>query len=417
MTRRKAGILLLCAAAAVEAVAAGPAAADSTAGQSNLLERLNRFNDRMLERVAENQNPTAGSKARIIFTTPPLGSVPEYGFGLGVGAALVFKTDYDAPLLYTSKVPLTARLGLTDPFSYTVMCSPVIYFNQNKLKVAAELSYRQANEYYFGIGYSTNRRQERALSLTGYQSRRVEFSPEVQWRVCDAGVYMGFVGDLIYDRMSRPGTFLTQDAEYIASGGDADGLTMTDVGVGVDVAYDTRDDAKGAFRGVYVGLRGVVYGKWIGSDHNYGRVWLDYRQYVPVGGPRSVLSWGVSSSNAAGGDTPWARYATVGDLYYTRGYYSYQYRDRSVLKAHVEFRYMFNFATEAGRQLLNRFGVACWTGLAALGPNPLRYEGVLPELGAGLRLKINYRLNFHLDFGYDAHDHCARRYFGLTETF
>ena len=398
-------------------MAAGGTAADTVAAAGGFVQKLNDFNDRTLERIAENQNPRAGSKARIIFTTPPLGSVPEYGFGLGVGAAAIFKTDYSQPLLYTSKVPLTVRFGFTDPFSYTIACNPTLYFNSNKLKVAAQISYRQANEYYFGIGYSTNRRQEHSRGITGYQSRRWEFSPEVQWRLGGSDVYMGLVGDLICDNVRHPGTFLQSDALYIDAGGDENGLKMTDVGVGAEVTYDTRDDAKSAFSGVYISLRGIAYGKWMGSDSNYGRVSLDYRQYMRLGGRRNVLSWGASSSNAIGGDVPWTRFATVGDLYYTRGYYSYQYRDHSVLKAHIEYRYMFDFNNEVGQLLLNRFGVACWTGFAMLGPNPLRYEGFLPEAGAGLRLKITYRLNFHLDFGYDAHEHCVRRYFGLAETF
>lgn len=390
---------------------------DTVSQNEGFLQKLDGFSQRAIRRVAEIQSPSATKKPRIVFTMPPVGSTPDYGWGIGAGASLVFKTDYSRPLLYTSSIPLTVRFGLTDPFSYTIACNPVIYFNDNRLRVSARLSYRQANEYYYGIGYSTNKELYHSRLITGYQSQRWQAIPEVQWRIDKSPVYLGILADFSFDSMGKIGQYVASEAHYVNSGGKLDGFDLTDIGLGANFTYDTRDDAKGPQDGMVVDLKGTLYSRCIGSDNTYGKVTFDYRQYMRLGGLRSVLSWGVSSSNVIGDDVPWARYSTIGDIYQMRGYYSYQYRDRSVLKTHVEYRYMFDFRNEWGQLILNRFGVACFAGAALIGHNPIKYEGFLPEIGAGLRLKITYRMNFHLDYGYDARHHVLRRYFGIAEIF
>lgn len=411
-------ILLLMMVLPVNVMGENVVETDSTAQLPEFVQKMTDLQHKMLEKVAESQMPkTGGNKFKVAFMPPPFGSMPEYGFGLGVGVCGMFKTDFSNPTLYTSMLPLNVRFGFTNPFSFAVNFNPTIYFNDNKLKVAAKISYKQMNEHYFGIGYSTNKSLDKNWDITGYQSRRWQVSPEVEWKLGKSNLYMGVVADFIYEDIRKPGSYLLGNAEYLAEGGNADGLSLMDVGAGVDISYDTRDVEYSPYRGVYMDMRAVYYGKFMGSDHDYGKIELDYRQYCQIGNRRSVLAWGVSSSNVIGTDVPFARYATIGDIYTTRGYYGYQYRDKSVLKAHVEYRYMFNFNTMAGELLLNRFGVAGWTGLAALGENVVKYNAVLPEIGAGIRLHVMDRISAHLDFGYDINAKEVRRYFGISEVF
>ena len=118
-----------------------------------------------------------------------------------------------------------------------------------------------------------------------------------------------------------------------------------------------------------------------------------------------------------GGDVPFARYANVGDCYVMRGYYGYQFRDKSVLKGHVEYRYMLNFDTLAGRMLLNRFGVAAWSGIAFTGRNVVRYDAALPEVGAGFRVKVTPRSHLRFDWGYGTATRDVMFYVGINELF
>lgn len=381
------------------------------------VQKLSGFQQKVVDKMTGSQRPQSSKGGfKMIFMPPPFGNLPEYGFGLGVGVCGLFKTGSD-PALYTSSIPLNVKFGFTDPFSFRVRSTPTLYFSRNMLKVSAEISYKQSNEHYFGIGYSTNKDIIRERAVTGYQSRCWQVSPEVEWKLGNSDFYVGIVADFSYDTMRTPGSYLLNSEEYIAVGGSADGLKLMDVGAGVDVSLDTRDLAYAPYDGAWIDARAVWYSKSLGSDHNYGKITLDYRHYKQIGGKRCVLSWGLSSSNVVGNDIPFARYATVGDIYTTRGYYGYQYRDKSVLKAHIEYRYMFNFNTLVGRLLLNRFGVAGWTGIAAMGENAIKYNAVLPEVGAGVRLQVAPRVNFRFDLGYDTVGKRVLKYFGIAETF
>lgn len=390
---------------------------DTLGNAPELVKKLTDFQTKMLKKVADLQQPkSSGSKFKVVFMPPPLGSSPEYGFGLGAGVCGLFKTG-ENPLLYTSSIPLNVRFGFTDPFSYRIQCTPILYFNGNSMKLSAAIRYSQLNEYYYGIGYSTNKALERDRSVTGYQSRCFEVLAEIQWRLGKSDVYVGILGDFGREKIKSAGTYLLDDASYIDFGGTESGLTLTDVGFGVNITYDTRDVSYAPYDGIYIDAKAVYYGKALGSDSDYGKIQLDYRHYRQIGAPRCVLSWGISSSNVVGKTVPFARYATIGDIYNTRGYYGNQYRDKSVLKVHAEYRYMLNINNDVGKLILNRFGIAGWTGLALIGENVLKYNGVLPEVGAGLRMQIAPRVNMYFDLGYDFNDRHVLKYFGITETF
>lgn len=390
---------------------------DTIEGVSGFTKKMADFQLKMMQRVADSQRPKSSNGGfKVIFMPPPLGSMPEYGFGLGLGGCGIFKTGRQ-PTLYTSSIPVNVRFGFTNPFSFRITSTPVLYFRNNRLKIGAEIYYQQRYEHYFGIGYETNKNISRDRYVTGYQSRRWHVSPKVEWKVGASDFYMGIIADFSYDKMRNPGSCLLENYEYDRAGGTIDGLTLMDVGAGLDLSLDTRDVAYSPYNGVYINLRSIYYSKAVGSDHSYGKITFDYRHYKQIGGKRCVLAWGLSSSNVIGNDIPFARYATIGDIYATRGYYGYQYRDKSVLKAHVEYRYMFNFKGIVARMLINRFGVAGWTGMAVMGENIVKYNAVLPELGAGVRMQISPRVNMRFDLGYDINEKRMLKYFGISETF
>ena len=398
------------------AVASGQSRPDSLPPQPKVLRQLEDLQERVMSRVVASRNPKSAGKFKVIFMPPPFDNIPDYGFNIGAGVSGIFKTGSD-PLLYTSSIPLSARFGFTDPFSFNVKCSPTLYFCGNRLKLSALAMYQQRYEHYFGIGYSTNISMARDRAVNGYQSCLWRVSPEVSVRVGRGDVYVGVVADYRHETMLRPGDFLLSDGGFAAIGGDAGRAKLVDVGAGVDFTIDTRDVAYGPEEGVLLNARAMYYAKCLGGDFNYGKLTLDYRHYMRLWGRENVLSWGISSYNAVGRDIPFARYATIGDGYVTRGYYGYQFRDKSVLKAHVEYRYMFNFNTLVGQLLVNRFGVAGWGGIALLGENVVRYDAALPEIGVGLRMKAAPRVNARFDVGYGTATGKVLYYFGITELF
>ena len=385
---------------------------------STLVERIDNLNRKVMGRLAEGREAsTAGSsRFKVIFLPPPLGNLPDYGFALGVGVCGLWKTQNDA-LLYTSRLPLSVKFGFTNPFSFDARFQPTLFFNHNALKVSAEVFYRHRNEHYFGIGYDVNRSLECDRAVTGYQSRLLGITPEVELRLGRSDVYVGAVADFRYETMLNAGSYVAATPEFATIGGTASKSTLTDVGAGVDLSVDTRDNVLLPKSGLSVDARALFYLKGLGGDFNYTRFTLDYRHYQQLFGYGNTLSWGVASSNVFGGNVPMVRYATIGDCFVSRGYYGYQFRDKSVLKAHVEYRYMFNFNTPVGQLLINRFGVAVWGGVAFMGRNMLRYDAALPEVGAGLRMKVTSRSHMRFDWGYGIATRDVMFYVGVNELF
>ena len=66
----------------------------------------------------------------------------------------------------------------------------------------------------------------------------------------------------------------------MAAGGTANGYKNFNSGLGFLLTYDSRDIPANAYKGVYLDFRGMMYSKAFGSDNNFYRLELDYRQQV-----------------------------------------------------------------------------------------------------------------------------------------
>ena len=96
----------------------------------------------------------------------------------------------------------------------------------------------------------------------------------------------------------------------MAAGGTSHGYSNFSSGLGFLLTYDTRDVPANAYRGVYLDFRGVMYQKFFGSDNEFYRLEIDYRQYKTVG-RRKVIAWTAQTKNVFG-DVPLNKYALSG---------------------------------------------------------------------------------------------------------
>lgn len=348
---------------------------------------------------------------------PSVKRTPGYGFSFGVGGAVSFYTDKDDYALRRSEIPLLVSVAFTKPFSYNISCEPTLYLSSNAIRLKAELSYRNWLEYYFGIGYALNHSPEYEKDKYTYESRMIRFKPNFQLRLGNNCVYGGVVVDVWHERVGNPEQFVSTDPyflELVNNGQTYSSATGT--GVGVNFSYDSRDIPTDAYHGVLFEVETMLYTKVFGGNTKYGTLTIDYRQYIQLRGRKQILAWNVTSNNVFGNHVPFMRYATIGSINNFRGYYNYQYRDKSMLTAQVEYRYWFQVNNEWGI-LLNRLGVAAWCGTGVMGRNPVNYDALLPQFGVGWRFALRDRLNFRFDVAYNTVDHDAMWYMGFSESF
>ena len=338
---------------------------------------------------------------------------PDFGFLLGGSALMTFRTDKSDLDLKRSVMPFSIALTMGGA---AVGSRPQIFFAGDRFRIFGTFSYKYNKDNYYGVGYHTNHHAVRGEETTLFTASYLQINPQFLFRIKESDFFVGPAVDFTLDKMLKPSAGVARDAAYLAGGGTADGYTNISSGLGIIANYDSRDLPANAYKGVYLEVRGTVYNKWIGSDTDFYRAEIDYRQYVSVG-KRKVLAWTAQSKNVFG-DVPVTRMPLTGSPYDLRGYYMGQYRDKSAHLVMAEYRHMFNTDKETWLQrIINHLGFVAWAGCGFMGPNPAKIEGVLPNYGVGLRIEVQPRMNVRLDLGKNTVNDQTLFYFNMTEAF
>ena len=293
---------------------------------------------------------------------------------------------------------------------------PQLFFKGDRFRIFGQFSYKNTQENFYGIGYTTNKDYVRSDTTSQYRYSGIQINPWFLFRLGESNFFAGPQIDINYDKMSKPAKYLVDQPSYIEAGGTAHGYSNLSSGLGFLLTYDTRDIPANAYRGIYLDFRGVMYQKFFGSDNEFYRLEIDYRQYKTVG-RRKVIAWTAQTKNVFG-DVPLNKYALSGTPFDLRGYYMGQYRDKSSHVIMGEYRQMFNTDKSTWiKKMVSHIGFVAWGGCGFMGPNPTKIEGVLPNAGVGLRIEVQPRMNVRLDFGRNMVNKQNLFYFNMTEAF
>lgn len=341
---------------------------------------------------------------------------PDFGVLIGGSALMTFRMNPKDTTMRRSVVPM-ALAFMFEGGGLNFMVKPQLFFKDDKFRIFGVLNYKNTRENFYGIGYNTNKNYERSDSTSQYRYSGFQVNPWFLFRMGKSDIFFGPQIDISYDKLSEPAKYLPQQADYAAAGGDENGYKNFSSGIGFLLSYDTRDIPANPYRGTYVDLRGIMYQKWLGSDKNFYRLELDYRQYKSVG-QRKVLAWTLQSKNTFGRHIPLTKYALSGTPFDLRGYYMGQYRDKSSHVALVEYRQMFNTDRSTWlKRITSHLGYVAWGGVGFMGPTPGKIEGVLPNAGLGLRIEVQPRMNVRFDYGRNFVNKQSLFYFNMTEAF
>ena len=300
-----------------------------------------------------------------------------------------------------------------------VFVKPQLFFKNDKFRIFGQFSYKNTQENFYGVGYDTNKNYVRSDTTSQYRYSGIQINPWFLFRIGESNFFAGPQVDITYDHITDPAKHMIDQPDYVRAGGTDEGYKNFSSGVGFLATYDTRDVPANPYKGIYLNVSGLLYEKFLGSNTNFYRIELDYRQYLNVG-KRRVLAWTVQSKHTFGKDKdiPLNKYVLTGTPFDLRGYYQGQYRDKSSHLAIVEYRHMFNTDKSNWiKKVINRLGFVAWGGCGFMGPNPGKVEGVLPNAGLGLRIEVQPRMNVRLDLGRDFTNRQNLFYFNMTEAF
>lgn len=340
---------------------------------------------------------------------------PDFGLLVGGSALMTFSMHPSDTLLKRSVVPMAIAFMFDGGIN--LFSKPQLFFKHDRFRIFGKFSYKNTVENFYGVGYNTNRDYVRSDTTSQYRYSGVQINPWFLFRLGESNFFAGPQIDINYDHFTKPGKYLAEEPSYVAAGGDSHGYKNFNSGLGFLLTYDSRDVPSNAYRGLYLDFRGVMYHKIFGSNNNFYRLELDYRQYKQVGN-RKVLAWTAQSKNVFGNDIPLTQYSLTGTPFDLRGYYMGQYRDKSSHVVLAEYRQMFNTDQDTWlKRIINHLGFVVWGGCGFMGPTPVKVEGVLPNYGVGLRIEVQPRMNVRLDLGKNTVNNQTLFYFNMTEAF
>lgn len=340
---------------------------------------------------------------------------PDFGLLVGGSALMTFSTQPSDPALQRSVFPMAIAFMFDGGIN--LFSKPQLFFKHDRFRIFGKFSYKNTQENFYGVGYTTNRDYVRSDTTSQYRYSGVQINPWFLFRLGHSNFFAGPQIDIVYDHFTKPGKLLAQEQAYVQAGGGTHGYKNFNSGLGFLLIYDSRDVPSNAYKGMYLNLAAIAYHKILGSERDFYRLELDYRQYKQVG-KRKVLAWTAQSKNVFGRNIPLTQYALTGTPFDLRGYYMGQYRDKSSHVVLAEYRQMFNTDAESWlKRIVNHLGFVAWVGCGFMGPNPVKIEGVLPNYGVGLRIEVQPRMNVRLDLGKNTVNNQTLFYFNMTEAF
>lgn len=313
-----------------------------------------------------------------LFVLPVVTYAPETGLAFGASAGYQRQFSPGRSVRPSTLLPvvlLTARSQLI------VGVLGDAWLAGDRWHLNVTLGYRRFPTLFYGVGDDTPAAQEESYTdLTG--GVELELS-----RRLDGPLFGGLILHAQQTRLRdvEPGGLLAQGSVPGAAGGALWGL-------GLALAWDTRDAVQYPTRGWNQRLAVTRYLDLLGGDHVYTWTAAAISRYWPLG-DRHVLAANVDASFKTG-DVPFYELNHMG----LRGYFEERHRERHAVRGQVELR----------SAVYRRLGAVAFAGLGELAAtlDRLRLDEVRPMLGAGLRLNVGgeRRANLAIDVGFGEGD-------------
>ena len=266
--------------------------------------------------------------------------------------------------------------------------------HSNKYNSKLDFIFLDYPSLYFGLG---NQNERDSGYLVDYKNLMI--SPTFYYNIYEK-IYVGakytfnnFID--VKNLISRSDDSLIQLNEGIQSG------------LGIHLYREVRDNRISAKKGSYLNVGYDYFGKYLGSNFDYGAFILDYRKfYTPI--PQLTLA-GQFYSELTHGDIPIQSMPVIGGAYMMRGIYENRYRDKQMLMGQLEARFPIFWIIRG----------AAFTGFGQVAPkvSSLRLDGFHIAYGAGIRILIDEAtssvLRFDLSFNKDGHS----LFIGFNEAF
>lgn len=296
-------------------------------------------------------------------------------FGLGLVAAGLYRTDPNDSILPPSNVSLYGDVSSVGFYMLGVRGNHIA--PKGRYRIDYHLYFYSFPSDFWGIGYEMGDNDANKSDMKRWQAQaEVSFL----FRVAD-NFYIGPMASYDYvigKHIERPELLQGMD------------LHTWNVGAGVSLVYDNRDNLTNPHRGIYLNINQMFRPGFMGNDYAFSTTAFRFDAYQRLG-KGTVLAEDIGA-NLNFGNPSWGMMAELGGTHSMRGYYEGRYRDKYSLEATVELR----------QHVWKRNGIVVWVGAGTIFPkfSALRSKQILPNAGVGYRWEFKKNVNVRLDYGF-----------------
>lgn len=296
-------------------------------------------------------------------------------FGLGLVAAGLYRTDPNDSILPPSNVSLYGDVSSVGFYMLGVRGNHIA--PKGRYRIDYHLYFYSFPADFWGIGYEMGDNDANKSDMKRWQAQaEVSFL----FRVAD-NFYIGPMASYDYvigKHIKRPELLQGMDQH------------TWNVGAGVSLVYDNRDNLTNPHRGIYLNINQMFRPGFMGNDYAFSTTAFRFDAYQRLG-KGTVLAEDIGA-NLNFGNPSWGMMAELGGTHSMRGYYEGRYRDKHSLEATVELR----------QHVWKRNGIVVWVGAGTIFPkfSALRSKQILPNAGVGYRWEFKKNVNVRLDYGF-----------------
>ena len=296
-------------------------------------------------------------------------------FGLGLVAAGLYRTDPNDSIFPPSNVSLYGDVSSVGFYMLGVRGNHIA--PKGRYRIDYHLYFYSFPADFWGIGYEMGDNDANKSDMKRWQAQaEVSFL----FRVAD-NFYIGPMASYDYvigKHIERPELLQGMDQH------------TWNVGAGVSLVYDNRDNLTNPHRGIYLNINQMFRPRFMGNDYAFSTTAFRFDAYQRLG-KGTVLAEDIGV-NLNFGNPSWGMMAELGGTHSMRGYYEGRYRDKHSLEATVELR----------QHVWKRNGIVVWVGAGTIFPkfSALRSKQILPNAGVGYRWEFKKNVNVRLDYGF-----------------
>ena len=296
-------------------------------------------------------------------------------FGLGMVAAGLYRTDVNDSILPPSNVSLFGDVSTVGFYMLGVRGNHLA--PQGRYRIDYHLYFYSFPSDFWGMGFEMGDNDDNKSDMKRWQAQ-VEASFLI--KVAD-NFYVGPMAAYDYvigKQIERPELLQGMDKH------------TWNVGAGVSLVYDNRDNLTNPHRGIYLNIKQMFRPKFMGNDYAFSSTKFRFDAYQRLG--KGTILAEDFGANLNFGNPSWGMMAELGGTSSMRGYYEGRYRDKHSLEATVELR----------QHVWKRNGIVVWAGAGTVFPkfSAMSSRQILPNAGVGYRWEFKKDVNVRLDYGF-----------------